>query len=195
MKLDFSNCRVEELWRYVSSHLEREEISTVLVGGAVVSVYTNDAYRSGDLDMVVSILISHKQVEKALAKIGFTKNGLRYYQHPECQHLYLDISTNIVSIGEQTHIQPDIWELDGVGIKILSPTDSVKDRLASYIHTQDSRDNLVLAAMVACLHPVDLDAIEAWCLQGKSSVNPGLAGQVAYQDFLDEWERQKSQNK
>jgi len=49
---DWTNCTEEELWRYVAWHLEGAGIRSVLVGGAVVSIYTEGLYRSGDLDMV-----------------------------------------------------------------------------------------------------------------------------------------------
>ena len=52
MKFDFATCTVEELWRYVGTHLERSGVGVVLVGGAVVSVHNRDAYRSGDQDFV-----------------------------------------------------------------------------------------------------------------------------------------------
>jgi hypothetical protein len=49
---DLSRCTEEELWHYVAWHLEGEGIHSVLVGGAVVAIYTEGLYRSGDLDMV-----------------------------------------------------------------------------------------------------------------------------------------------
>jgi hypothetical protein len=49
---DWSRCTEEQLWRYVAWHLEGEGIRSVLVGGAVVAIYTEGLYRSGDLDMV-----------------------------------------------------------------------------------------------------------------------------------------------
>ena len=51
-ELDLSTCTEAQLWRHVASHLEANGIAVVLVGGAVVAVYTDGAYRSGDLDFV-----------------------------------------------------------------------------------------------------------------------------------------------
>ena len=50
--IDLATCTEAELWRFVASHLEGQGIGVVLVGGAVVAVYTEGAYRSGDLDFV-----------------------------------------------------------------------------------------------------------------------------------------------
>jgi len=49
MEIDFASCNEEELWKYVALHLKTENIDTVLVGGAVVSIYTEGAYESGEL--------------------------------------------------------------------------------------------------------------------------------------------------
>jgi hypothetical protein len=180
MTINLTQCSVEELWRYVSTHLEREGISTVLVGGAVVSVYTQDAYRSGDLDMVPPIFMDSKKITAALAKIGFIKDKHRYYEHPDCRDLFIDIVSPPVAIGEEINIQSASWEVDGVTIKILSPTDCVKDRLASYIHYQ-AQDCFLQALMVARKHPVDYPSLKTWCQ------NEGA--EWAYQAFLKEMEK------
>lgn len=52
MKIDLKTCSEKELWHYVAVHLKKNGIDTVLVGGSVVSVYTDGAYQSGDLDFV-----------------------------------------------------------------------------------------------------------------------------------------------
>lgn len=43
---------LRELTLIVSTELKRMNIDTVLVGGAVVSIYTNNEYESGDLDFI-----------------------------------------------------------------------------------------------------------------------------------------------
>jgi hypothetical protein len=54
MNIDFKNCTEEELWKYVAVHLKKHNIDTILVGGAVVSIYSEGAYESGDLDFVLT---------------------------------------------------------------------------------------------------------------------------------------------
>ena len=54
MKIDFENCTEEELWKFVATHLKSKGIDTVLVGGAVVSIYTKGAFESGDLDLILT---------------------------------------------------------------------------------------------------------------------------------------------
>ena len=126
---DWETCTEEELWRYVAWHLEGEGISSVLVGGAVVSIYTEGLYRSGDLDLVPDDF-GRPRLEEALRRIGFLPTKSRYYKHPECPHLFLEFPRGPVEIGQEFPVIPDEIELGGRTLHLLSPTDSVKDRLA-----------------------------------------------------------------
>jgi hypothetical protein len=81
-KINFKICTEEELWKYVATHLKKSGIGTVLVGGAVVSVYSRGAYRSGDLDFVKESILEH-DFDKAMKEIGFEKGGGRHYIHPD----------------------------------------------------------------------------------------------------------------
>jgi hypothetical protein len=70
----------------------------VLVGGAVVSIYTEGLYRSGDLDLVPDDVGRTRLVEE-LARIGFEPSRSRYYKHPSCPHLFLEFPRGPVEIG------------------------------------------------------------------------------------------------
>jgi len=76
MRVDFARCTEEELWRFVAPHLEKRGIPVVLVGGAVVSIYSRGAYRSGDLDFVRTEYFG-PDVEGAMEEIGFRRDGWR----------------------------------------------------------------------------------------------------------------------
>ena len=52
----WSDCNADELWRYVAWHLEDAGIHSGLVGGAVVSIYTEGLYEPGDLDIITAIV-------------------------------------------------------------------------------------------------------------------------------------------
>ncbi len=67
-----------------------------------------------------------------------------------------------------------------LSLKILSPTDCVKDRLASYIYYQ-AQDCFLQALMVARQHSVDYPSLKTWCQ------NEGA--DWAYQELLNEMEK------
>lgn len=166
MSFDISNCNEKTLWEYVATHLKREGIDTILVGGAVVSVYTDSLYQSGDLDFVKGSLFT-ENLEEAMAQIGFQKHG-RHFAHPDCNKYFVEFPGSVpLGIGADYSITPDEKEVNGEVIKILSPTDCVKDRLATYIHFKD-RDGLDQAILVAERHPVDFKSIKKWCEGEKS---------------------------
>lgn len=174
MKIDFKTCSEKELWQYVATHLKKNGIDTILVGGAVVSIYSDGIYKSGDLDFVLTSMFV-KNLPEIMQEIGFTKKAGRYYVHPECKRLYIEFPSSFLEIGNENNITPDEVESEGVKVKILSPTDCVKDRLASFIHFK-ARECLDQAVLVAKKHPVKIDGIKKWCK------NEGA--ESAFQDFL-----------
>jgi len=175
MELDLSTCSVEEFWHFVAGHLESRGIGVVLVGGAVVSVYSNDAYRSGDLDFVREALFVRQDVEGAMAEIGFARKS-RHYVHPQCKHLFVEFVSGPGGIGEDTNVVPREVEAAGVALKILSPTDCVRDRLAGFIH-YGTRDHMDQALLVASRHSIDWRKIERW------AAGEGPGGSEAYAEF------------
>jgi hypothetical protein len=90
----------------VAWHLEGAGIRSVLVGGAVVSIYTEGLYRSGDLDLVPDDL-GRTRLGPVLREIGFEPTRSRYYKHPECPHLFLEFPRGPVEIGEEFPITPE----------------------------------------------------------------------------------------
>ena len=174
MSLDFSRCTVEELWRFVAVHLEERGIGVVLVGGAVVSVYTEGAYRSGDLDFVREEFFA-EGLPEVMSEIGFEKEG-RHYRHPDCGHLFVEFVSGPIGIGADTGIVPAEVTSGGTTIKLLSPTDSVRDRLAGFIHF-GSRDYMDQAVMVAAAHEIDWRKVERWC-RGEGPGGPAAYAEV-----------------
>ncbi len=160
---DWGTCHEEELWHYVAWHLEGAGIRSMLVGGAVVSIYTEGLYRSGDLDLVPDDL-GRTRLEPVLREIGFEPTRSRYYKHPECPHLFLEFPRGPVEIGEEFPITPEEIEVGGRTLRLLSPTDSVKDRLAGYIHWK-ARANFDQAVLICRRQRerVGLAAVERWC--------------------------------
>lgn len=173
---DWTTCTEEQLWRYVAWHLEGAGIRSVLVGGAVVAIHTEGLYRSGDLDMVPDDL-GRGRLPEVLARLGFEPSRSRYFKHPACAHLFLEFPRGPVEIGEHFPVIPEEIEVEGRTLRLLSPTDSVKDRLAGYIHWK-SRANFEQAVLICRRQPgrVDLNAVRKWC--------SGEGGDTAYEELM-----------
>jgi hypothetical protein len=161
LKIDLKTCSEKELWEYVAVYLNKNGIDTILVGGAVVAIYSNGLYRSGDLDFVRASMFVTK-LEETMGELGFKKHG-RHYIHPNCRHLFVEFPGGPpLGIGEDNMIVPDEVEVEGTIIKILSPTDCVKDRLAAFIYFK-TRDGMDQAVLVAKNQEVNFSSIKKWC--------------------------------
>lgn len=174
MKINLKTCTEEELWKYVGSHLEKNGFKAVLVGGAVVSIYSEGAYRSGDLDFIIQNLIKDK-LPQVMKEIGFIKKEGRHYRHPDCKHLFVEFPSGPLGIGEEIDIKPKVIKEEGTTFLILTPTDSIKDRLASYIYFK-SEEGLDQAVLVAKAQPFKKSEVKRWCENERSL--------WAYNDFI-----------
>jgi hypothetical protein len=68
-------------------------------------------------------------------------------------------------------------------LRLLSPTDCVKDRLAAYYHWND-RQGLNQAVMVSARHPVSIEKVKRW------SKTEGFTEK--FEDFFKKFREQKS---
>src|SRR5579863_6651022 len=96
-KINWKTIETKELAGLICQHLKADEIETVLVGGACVTIYSDNRYLSQDLDYV-----SHEDFHKiatSLKKIGFIKKG-RHFEHPDCP-FFIDFVTEPVAIGNE----------------------------------------------------------------------------------------------
>jgi len=159
--MEFSTCTEQELWQYVASELSKAGIETVLVGGAVVAVYSKGVYRSGDLDIVVNSYIQNdKLIAKIMQNIGFIKEG-RHWKRNDCKHLFIEFIKPPIAIGNDYEIKPNKMLVNEQELFILHPRDCVRDRLSSYVYFA-SAECLDQAALVAIAENVDLNELQKW---------------------------------
>lgn len=156
MKID-RKLSLGELAALVATELRKVEIDTVLTGGAVVSIYTENKYQSADLDYISPN--DHKEIEKALAGLGFKKVG-RSFTHPETD-FYVEFPKGPLAIGGEVIIPEGEVMIGGNKLVLLSPTQSVMDRLAAFYHWND-RQSLDQALWIAEKHPVNIEKIRLW---------------------------------
>lgn len=160
--MNWKTCSEKELWLFVASHLKKYEIDTTLVGGAVVSIYSEGAYKSGDLDIVLDdYFLDKSKLAKAMKDLSFEKKG-RHWVHPECDHLFIEFVLPPVSIGNDYRITPRIVKHKKQNLHIFTPEDCVKDRLASYIYF-NARECFDQALMVCKANKIDFAKIKEWC--------------------------------
>lgn len=146
-----------ELAALVASELRKLKIDTVLTGGAVVSIYTENKYQSSDLDYISPN--EHRDIENALVDLGFKKEG-RSFTHPDTD-FYVEFPKGPLAIGREVVDPEGEVVIGGNKLVLLSPTQSVMDRLAAFYHWND-RQSLDQALWIAEKHPVNVEKIRAW---------------------------------
>jgi hypothetical protein len=149
---------VEDLAALVCATLERHGIHAVLTGGAVVSIYTRNAYQSYDLDFVVRGL--GKDVRAAMESLGFAKRSGRHFEHPRTEY-YVEFPSGPLAIGNAPVVTTAVRKTAKGVLRLLTPTDCVMDRLAAFYHWNDSQ-GLEQAVAVGRRQRIDLDRIRRW---------------------------------
>jgi hypothetical protein len=148
-----------ELAAYVQSRLRDKGIDVVLSGGACVSVYSGDRYVSMDLDLINTRFARRRRIRETMCEIGFTEKG-RHFTHPESR-FSVEFPPGPLAVGSEPVKNIDEHTLDSGLLRIISPTDCVKDRLAGYYHWNDLQC-LEQAAMVAEAQKIDIEEVERW---------------------------------
>ena len=154
-----------ELAAFVQSHLLKRGIKVVLSGGACVSIYSSDKYVSKDIDLVNIHFAKTRDISAAMQEIGFTSEG-RHFKHPD-NEFFVEFPPGPLSVGEEPIKDIDERKLVTGILRIISPTECVKDRLAAYYHWNDLQC-LEQASLVAEMNDIDLAEVERWSkVEGK----------------------------
>jgi hypothetical protein len=146
-----------ELAAMVCAALRALDDEPVLVGGAVVAIYSDGRWVSDDLDFVS--WRDDKKRRPVMEELGFRKRGA-YWVHPDTE-LFVQFVSPPVMIGHKHVRQPARLPTAAGEVTILSPLDCVLDRLAWHLDRGDAQ-TLAQAIDVARAHEVPIDAIEAW---------------------------------
>ncbi len=158
MKVNWQNVGIKKMAAIISEHLQKNGIEVVLVGGACVSIYSDNKYISYDIDLITASSI--KTIIPILEQLGFKNTGGRLFENPKCKFL-IDFLAPPVSIGDEPVSEFNYINTRFGTICLLTPTDCVKDRLAAYFFWNDLQ-SLDQAVMVAKRNKIDIQDIKKW---------------------------------
>jgi hypothetical protein len=153
---------IGELAAYVCSHLDRYGIHVALGGGAVVSIYASDNYVSMDLDFIDLLQTTRLKLKKVLKEIGFKEKN-RYFVSEETE-FFIEFPSGPLAVGNEPVKKLAELQFETGKLRLLSPTDCVKDRLSAFYHWGD-RQCLQQAVWVAQMKQIDLIEVERWSRQ------------------------------
>lgn len=166
-----SSLDLEEIASYVCSELEKKDIKVVLSGGSCMELYTNAMYSSYDIDFVMQYSYRVSQIEKTMLEIGFKIEG-KYYILDKSKY-FIEILTPPVAVGDE-FVQNFASRTTKVGtLKLLTPTDCVKDRLCGcFLHNDKHCFEHALA--VASKNEIDIDNLKKWAKNEDASMQKGV---------------------
>lgn len=153
------NMSQAELTAYIQDALQKEGVSVVLSGGSAVSFYSSNKYVSKDLDLINASFAKRNKIKSIMEKMEFHEQG-RYFINLESQ-FFVEFPDGPLSVGEEPVKEVSEFRLPTGKLRIISPTDCVKDRLCAFYFWKDQQ-GLAQAVLVAKDQKVDFKEIERW---------------------------------
>jgi len=146
----------------VCTALEKAGITAVLTGGSAATYYAPLAYQSLDLDFVIAMRADGAAGKDTLAALGYEQSG-DYYTH-RANELPLEFVPGPLMVGDD---RISVWASETRGAEtlyVLTPTDSLRDRLASLLFWNDfSGLEQAIAVFRAQEKKIDLAVVKSWC--------------------------------
>ena len=158
MRIDWKNISIRDLGSLVCEKMKEEGMDAVMVGGACVSIYTKNRYVSYDLDFVSHA--SLKEISRVLSGIGFSRKSTRHFVRKGCP-FFIKFVAPPLSIGSEPVKKRSTLKSRLGELVLLTPTDSLKDRLAAFYHWNDL-EALEQAIMLAKAQKVNLREVRRW---------------------------------
>jgi hypothetical protein len=157
------NSTLSDVAAIVSSSLEQAGIAATLSGGAAVSIYSDNQYQSKDLDFVTAAMTA--DILPVLGELGFVHTGvprMSQFSHPLVEW-YVEFPPTPISFGHLhvTHEQCAVVKLPAGKLRIVTPTQSVMDRLAAAMAWNDAQSR-EQAILVAANQNIDWTELRTW---------------------------------
>ena len=163
---------LKELAGIVGAALSDAGIDAVLIGGAAVSIYTDNVYQTYDLDFMIA-QVRPKAIAKALEPIGFKREGMgRHFSHPDTEFL-VEFPTEELNFGETNASleSVNILSTPRGNVRVITPTQSVMDRMAAYVHWKDRQSHNQAIAIIRD-NPIEWEQLYEWA--ARESVDSGI---------------------
>jgi hypothetical protein len=109
--------------------------------------------------LINSNFAKRSKIKSVMEKIGFREKG-RYYLSPETE-FFVEFPDGPLSVGEEPVKEINEFELSTGTLRVISPTDCVKDRLCAFYFWNDQQ-GLAQAVLITKSQKVDLKEVKRW---------------------------------
>lgn len=148
-----------ELVAYIQAHLAEVGIATTMSGGSCVTIWSANAYRSDDIDLIPEGIGQRTRIRAVMLDLGFSEHS-RYFTHPDTR-LFIEFPSGPLTVGEERPREiREVPTATGT-MRLLSPTDCIKDRLTWWFHSGDLQC-LEQAVSVAAASKIDVKELTRW---------------------------------
>lgn len=162
---------IVDLAALVCDACRTQAIDVVLSGGACVSIFAKNRYQSFDLDFVLTSAVPRRKLRRVMEGLGFREDG-RHFRHRESAFI-VEFLQPPLSVGSEPVREIREVRRGSRTLRLLSPTDCVKDRLAAFYHWND-QPSLEQAVLVCATNDVDLREVRRWSRQEGMPEKHGL---------------------
>jgi hypothetical protein len=107
--MKISHMSQAEFTAYVQAGLRKAGIETVLSGGSCVSFWSDGAYVSDDIDLIVDGFAWRTKIRASMFELGFSEKH-RYFVHPDSRWL-VEFPSGPLAVGEERPSASADWVL------------------------------------------------------------------------------------
>lgn len=159
------NMTMVELASYICESLSKENIEVALSGGSCVEIYARGDYTSYDLDLVNRYNERFFKIKKVMESLGFKEEG-KYFTHKDTSY-FIEFPSGPLGVGDDAVEKLQEMKTKYGTLKLLTPTDCMKDRLSAFYHWNDLQ-SLEQALWVAQYNEINIEELEQWSHREKS---------------------------
>jgi hypothetical protein len=154
---------LEEACFAVAGALEKAELRAVLTGGSAAAMYAPKSYTSYDADFVLEGVVRPGELERAMLSVGFKPMAAGMYAHARTSYT-VDFPKGPLAVGAEYVRESAVLKRGGVALRILTPTDCVRDRLAHFYFWDDYTALAAAVGVTRSKHgrAVDVDDLRKW---------------------------------
>jgi len=114
------------------------------------------------IDLINQYNEDHKKIVFVMLELGFKQDG-RYFYHDNAQYA-IEFPSGPPAVGNELIKDVSEIETEAGVLRILTPTDAIKDRLAAYYFWNSDR-TLEQAIWIAEKNEFDMENIKLWSLK------------------------------
>lgn len=156
---NFEGLPVKQIAALISDHLAHAGYDPVLSGRACVAAYIGARLKADTLDFV---LTEHEvpELADAMKAIGFSRTGIYTFESRKCP-VDVIFSPPPLAVGDDLVKEIATMKIKGCKVRLLNPTDCVRQRLAMYYRWGD-KEAFEDALEMTLNHDIDMELVKRW---------------------------------